>query len=335
MMAATDLKAESVSLAPPAPRAFAAGMTSENDGSFPVEAVVLSRESATPGAPRDPAAAELGYEVQTLNAALTCRAAQLEEANAELQRQIAVRRNAEAALKESNAELEAFAYSVSHDLRAPLRAMQGFAQALVEDCAAELGETGLDYARRIVSAATRLDALIQDLLVYSRISHNKVELEEVNLGWAVREALGHLEAPLRETGAVVIQAPEYAIVRAHHQTVVQVIANLLSNACKFVAPGTRPEIRLQTERAGGHVRLWVQDNGIGIAPEFHARIFRVFERLHAVEVYPGTGVGLAIVRKGVERMGGRLGLESAPHCGSRFWVELPLAESAAARDRPA
>jgi PAS domain S-box-containing protein len=268
-------------------------------------------------------------QVQRLNAVLTHRAAELEEANAQLQRQMTVRRSAELALKESNAELEAFAYSVSHDLRAPLRAMQGFAQALVEDCAAELGEPGMDYARRIVSAATRLDTLIQDLLLYSRISHNKLEFESVDLRWVVREALSQLEAPLREAGAVVVQPAEYAIVSAHQSTLVQVVTNLLSNACKFVPPGTRPEIRLRTQRENGAARLWVEDNGIGISSEFHARIFRVFERLHGVEAYPGTGVGLAIVRKGVERMGGRVGVESAPEQGSRFWVELPIVETKA------
>jgi signal transduction histidine kinase len=258
--------------------------------------------------------------------ALTNRAAELESANAELEREMSVRQNAELAMKESNAELEAFAYSVSHDLRAPLRAMQGFAQALLEDCVGELSEAGLDYARRIISAATRLDTLIQDLLSYSRIAHIKLELNRVELREVVREALAQMEAPLREASAVVTQPSALVAVTAHQPTLVQVLGNLLSNACKFVAPGTRPVIRVDVEDLGALARLWVQDNGIGVAPEFHQRIFRVFERLHGVETYPGTGVGLAIVRKGVERMGGRVGIESAPQQGSRFWIELPRAE---------
>jgi signal transduction histidine kinase len=112
---------------------------------------------------------------------------------------------------------------------------------------------------------------------------------------------------------------------AHPTTLAQAVANLLSNAVKFVAPGTRPRVRVWAEESEGWVRLWVEDNGIGIAPDDHERIFRVFERLHGVDVYPGTGIGLAIVRRGVERMGGRVGVESELGKGSRFWIELPRA----------
>ncbi len=112
----------------------------------------------------------------------------------------------------------------------------------------------------------------------------------------------------------------------HHSTLVQVIDNLLANARKFVRPGEQPRIVVEAERRGDWVRLWVEDHGIGIAPEHQERIFRVFERLHGIETYPGTGIGLAIVKKGVERMGGRAGVESAPDSGSRFWIELPAAE---------
>src|SRR5439155_27051483 len=111
---------------------------------------------------------------------------------------------------------------------------------------------------------------------------------------------------------------------AHQGTAVQVACNLISNAIKFVAPGLTPHVRIRMEQLGEYGRLWVEDNGIGIAPEFHQRIFRVFERLHGSEKYPGTGVGLAIVRKGMERMGGRVGVESAPGQGSRFWADLRL-----------
>jgi signal transduction histidine kinase len=112
---------------------------------------------------------------------------------------------------------------------------------------------------------------------------------------------------------------------AHRGTLVRVVANLLSNAVKFVEPGKAPMVRVSTEPRGGRVRLWVEDNGIGLKPEHRERIFRVFERLHGVEKYPGTGIGLAIVRKGMERMGGAAGVESGPGNGSRFWVELDRA----------
>ena len=266
-------------------------------------------------------------QIQRLNVALTNRAAELEAANAELKREMTVRQQTEIALKESNAELESFAYSVSHDLRAPLRAMQGFAQALVEDCATELDSTGLDYAQRIVCAGERLDTLIQDLLLYSRVSHRTLALTRVELADVLTDALCQLEVPLDDAGACVTRDGAMLPVVAHHSTLVQVVGNLLSNAIKFVAPGVQPRIYIRMETVGRFGRLWIEDNGIGVHPEFHTRIFRVFERLHGVEAYPGTGIGLAIVRKGVERMGGKVGIESALKEGSRFWLELPLAEA--------
>lgn len=263
-------------------------------------------------------------KIQQLNQDLVKRAAELQMANLELEQEMAERKRAEEALKETNAELEAFAYSVSHDLRAPLRAMQGFAQALREDCAGQLGEEGIDYADRIVSASLRLDALIQDLLLYSRLAHTELELTRIDTARAVEEALAQLEVPIQEGGAsVTIETPLIPVI-AHHATLVQAIGNLLSNAIKFVSPGTSPQVKVRMEPIGALVRLTVEDNGIGIAPEFQQRIFRVFERLHGIEAYPGTGVGLAIVRKGIERMGGRIGLESVPQQGSRFWIELPM-----------
>jgi signal transduction histidine kinase len=266
-----------------------------------------------------------GQEIHRLNVALTNRAAELEAANTELQGAIKVRTRTEEVLKETNAELEAFAYTVSHDLRAPLRAMQGFAQALLEDRRPHLDSTGCEYAQRIVSAAVRLDALIQDLLLYSRISHGPLKLARVDIGQVISDALAHLEVSSQPGWARIVRHEPLYAVRGHRTTLVQIVGNLLSNALKFVAPGVRAEVRLRMERRAEWARLWVEDNGIGIPPESQARIFRVFERLHGVEAYPGTGVGLAIVRKGVERMGGRVGVESRPAQGSRFWIELPLA----------
>ena len=237
------------------------------------------------------------------------------------------REHLEELVEERTAELEAFTYSVSHDLRAPLRAMEGFSQALLEDYADRLDPVGQDYAQRIAAAAQHMDILIQDLLAYSRLNRIEIKLRLVVLEGVVQEALSLLTTEIQEKGAqVAVERPLPRLV-GHRATLVQVVGNLLSNAIKFVAPGVKPQVRVCAEECEEWVRLWVEDNGIGIAPEHHELIFRIFERLHGVEAYPGTGVGLAIVRKGVERLGGRVGVESEPGRGSRFWVELPRSKT--------
>lgn len=227
-----------------------------------------------------------------------------------------------ARLQEANEELEAFAYSVSHDLRAPLRAMEGFAQALLEDHAEQMEPQAQDYARRIFEAAQRMDSLILDLLAYSRVSRMEMRRGPVKLETALQEALTDLAAEIAQKGAQVTVEEPLPRVLAHRSVLIQVLENLLSNAVKFVASGVQPCVRVWAQPRGDRVRLWVEDNGIGIAPEDQERIFRVFERLHGIEAYPGTGIGLAIVRKGVERMGGQVGVESEVGQGSRFWIEL-------------
>ena len=260
------------------------------------------------------------------------QANQLVAINQNLEREIAERKRAEAEIKRradeleaANKELEAFSYSVSHDLRTPLRAMQGFAQALNEDFADRLGPVAQDYTQRIVAAACRMDSLIQDLLAYSRLSRVQILLEPLDLRSVMAQVKAHTEGELREPGALLeVAIPEaFPHVMAHATTLVQVVTNLLTNAVKFVASGVRPHVRVWAEERGEWGRLWVEDNGIGIAPEHQVRIFRVFERLHGSETYPGTGIGLAIAAKGMERMGGRAGVESTPGKGSKFWIELP------------
>ena len=228
-------------------------------------------------------------------------------------------------LAEINAELDAFGYTVSHDLRAPLRAMDGFAKALAEDYGDTLGPRGRDYAGRIVQAAQRMDLLIQDLLAYSRLSREELRPQPLDLGDVVRDALQTLEADIRARSASIDVVEPLGPVMAHRETLRNVLTNLLSNAIKFVTPGIGPRVRVWSESRDRVARLWVEDNGIGIDPRYHAGIFRVFERLHGVEVYPGTGIGLAIVRRGTERMGGRAGVQSTAGAGARFWIELPAA----------
>ena len=253
-------------------------------------------------------------------AALRGSQQQLRELNASLEQRIAERTRE---LMQANDDLEGFAHSVAHDLRAPLRALFGFARALREDYADRLDDTGREYTEYIESAAIQMDELSMDLLEYSKIAHRAMTMVAVDLDDVVQRALAQQDDNLRDRQAVVTVANPLGAVVGHKSVLVQVVANLVSNAAKFVAAGIAPEIRLQTETRNGFLRLSVEDNGIGIDPEFHDRIFRVFERLHGIETYPGTGIGLAIVRRAVESMGGRVGVESTPGDGSRFWIELP------------
>lgn len=229
-------------------------------------------------------------------------------------------------LEEVNAEMESFAYTVTHDLRAPLRALESFADALLEDYGGRLDASGQEYACSIVAAAQRMDTLIQDLLAYSRLGRAEISIGRVSLDRVMAGVLKELAADLREKNAQVDVAAPLPQVMGQRRVLTQVLSNLLSNAVKFVAPGTQPQVQIWAEERQQQVRLWVQDNGIGVAPQDQERIFRVFERLHGIETYPGTGIGLAIVHKGMERIGGRVGVESEPGRGSRFWIELPRRE---------
>jgi len=237
---------------------------------------------------------------------------------------IVERRTAE--LRRSNAQLETFVYSIAHDLRAPLRAMQGFAQLLVEERPAHLTSASRGYADYINTAAQTMDNLLGDLLTFSHLNQAEINLTPVALEAVVVSALADCAGVIAASGARIENIPPWPAVMAHAATLRQILVNLLTNAVKFVAE-TAPYVTFRAEeRSGGWVRVWVEDNGIGIPEEFHARIFQVFQRLHTA-AYPGTGIGLAIVQKGMERMGGRVGLVSAAGQGSKFWIELPAAPS--------
>jgi PAS domain S-box-containing protein len=258
-------------------------------------------------------------------------------ANVELERKVQERT---AQLVEANANLQTFTHAAAHDLRSPLRTIDSFTGLALEDFGPKLDPECRSHLERVSQAAQTMGRLMNDLLEYSRMERAELKLDAISLQSAVQDALALLEAEIRATQAsVTIQEPLPAVI-GHRATVVLIIHNLLSNALKFVAVGVQPQVRLWAEDSldarGGEgdaqktadeqgarvVRLWVEDNGIGIPPEQVAKLFRVFQRLHSRQTYPGTGLGLAMVRRGVERMGGRTGVESELGKGSRFWVEL-------------
>jgi PAS domain S-box-containing protein len=228
-------------------------------------------------------------------------------------------------LRDTIHELEGFSYSVSHDMRAPLRAMQSYASFLVDEYAGKLDEKGVNYLNQIMRSAVRLDQLIQDVLSYTRVLHSKLPMETVDLDRLVRDIVetfptGH---PIKPEIHIAGILPN---VIGNEALLGQVVSNLLTNGAKFVLSGTSPRIEISAEGLGGDsVRVWFKDNGIGIAPENHQRIFRLFERIHPGTEYEGTGIGLTIVRKAAERMGAEVGFESHLGAGSNFWVQLKKA----------
>ncbi|MEO7299631.1 MAG: PAS domain S-box protein [Verrucomicrobiota bacterium] len=246
---------------------------------------------------------------------------ELQKAKDELEDRV---RERTASLQETTQQLETFCYTIAHDLRSPLRAQQGFALALLDEYQEALGETGKDYVQRIIAASKRQDQLVNDLLSYSRLSRTDLHFEKVDLAKVVQDVQAIFAEEIAHKNAS-ISIGELAPVLAHEATLNIIVSNLITNALKFMAPGVVPRIRIWADQKNTFVRLWVEDNGIGINVEHQPRIFGVFQRLHPMDAYPGTGIGLALVQKGVERMGGSVGLESAPGEGSRFWIELPHA----------
>jgi signal transduction histidine kinase len=233
-----------------------------------------------------------------------------------------------ASLEKMVQQMEEFSYSISHDLRAPARAMENYALALMEDYREQLDGTARDYLERIIHNSARMDRMIQEILAYSRLSRCEIIVQPVELEALVRDLVRQHPGIHPFENGIEIRSP-LGTVLGHESALIQAISNLLSNACKFVAPGASPRCKVWTERNNGHVRFCVKDNGIGIKPEHQHRLFGVFERIHGDKRYEGTGIGLAIVRRAMERMGGRVGVESDGVHGSLFWVELPAGDTAA------
>jgi len=309
----------------------------------------------------------------------------LREWNLELERRVAERT---ASLEETISDLEDFSHSITHDLRAPLRAIRSFTQILGEECLACGRPPAREHIHRITSAAARMDRLILDVLQYSRLARSELRLTPVDVQELLRGIVDSYPAFQPSEVEIRIDGPLPRVL-GNEAALTQCFSNLLGNAVKFVAPGTRPQVRIWAERLGNPrpeirgpkegrnpksekrdeplaagaeplpptdhrsvatqhaardtaqasaldslnpqpstlnhlVRLWFADNGVGIPKDAQDRIFKMFQRLD--KSYDGTGVGLTVVRKAVEKMGGRVGLESEPGKGSRFWVELGAAD---------
>ena len=238
-----------------------------------------------------------------------------------------------AKLRETVNELESYSYSISHDMRAPLRAMQAYAQVLVDELGPRLDEHNRRYLDRITAASHRLDKLITDVLSYSRLARGDIDLVPVSLDKLVEDITSHY--PALQSAEIQI-ANGLGTVVAAEALLTQAIANLLTNAAKFVPPGMKPNIRIWSEEVpppssaqlaenAAFIRLFIHDNGIGIAPDNHQRIFAIFARVHSEKEYEGTGIGLSVVKKAVERMNGKVGLTSELGKGSTFWIQLPKA----------
>jgi signal transduction histidine kinase len=230
-----------------------------------------------------------------------------------------------AQLTAANEELEAFAYSVSHDLRAPLRAINGFAQILEERCGASLPPEGLDCLQKVQFASMRMDALIQDLLTYARTGRGAVRAIPVPLLPLIQEIECTLGDRLATAKARFEVSQPLATPLGDPTLIQQILLNLVDNALKYRRRDVTPELKLSATAVGEHVVIRVADNGIGMPPEYQQKIFQVFQRLHHEHEYPGTGIGLAIVAKAARAMGGDVTVESAPDQGSTFSVQLPAA----------
>lgn len=272
--------------------------------------------------------------LSTVQAALRARRRQYEVRNllrerdellASLERRVADRT---AKLEELNGELEAFSYTVSHDLRAPLRTLESYARILSEEFAEVLPESGRHYVQRIARNAEKMDRLTRDLLTLSRVTRSNISLDGLDLDSVLSDVMERYPDLAAARQWIGIEAP-LGRVFGHGPSLAQCFSNLLQNALKFIPVDREPRVRVFGRPRDERIRVFVEDNGIGIDPAHHERIFGIFERATSAH-FPGTGIGLAIAKKAVEKMGGSIGVESTVGAGARFWIELPRAAGPAA-----
>lgn len=237
---------------------------------------------------------------------------------------ITERKEYEEELRRSNAELQQFAYIASHDLQEPLRMISSYMQLLERRYKDQLDESAKEFIEYAVDGANRMQRLINDLLKYSRVGTRGGEFEPTDLSAVFEAALANLRIAIQESGAEVMAEPLPSVLGDQTQ-LLQLFQNLIGNAMKFRRERVTPRVRVGAERRDGEWLLSVSDNGIGIEPADAERIFLIFQRLHGREQYEGTGIGLAVCKRIVERHGGSIWVESEPGEGSVFYFTLPAA----------
>jgi len=220
--------------------------------------------------------------------------------------------------------LETFTYTVSHDLKAPLRGISGYATLLIEDYANQLDDEARRYLDNLVHSTERMSQLIEDLLAYSRVERREIKKTNVNLNELVERITEEYQHGISTGNLQFKKEIEYGTVFTDQEALTQALRNLIDNAVKFTRERQNQEIWIRTSKLDDHCLISVEDNGIGFDMKYYDKIFEIFQRLHLSEEYPGTGVGLAVVRKAVERLGGKIWAVSEPGEGSTFFMELPL-----------
>ena len=244
----------------------------------------------------------------------------LDRLNAELEERITART---AALNAKSRELEAFTYSVAHELKAPLRGIDGYSRLLLEDHAAELNDEGRAFLQTIQGSTEEMSQLIDDLLEYSRLERREFQRGLIELGPLIKSVVEQKKRESSEASIDFVVDVNGGSVVADANGLMQSLRNYLDNAVKFTGKVSQPRIEVGSKETAEHHLIWVRDNGVGFDMKHHDRIFNIFQRLNPSEEYPGTGIGLAIVRKAMERMGGRAWAESEAGHGATFYLEIP------------
>lgn len=230
-------------------------------------------------------------------------------------------------LRLRNEDLQSFLHAMTHDLRAPIRAIKGFSDLLQQEASNRLSKQGLHDLKRIRSATEQMQELINGLVSFARVEYDSKDFQPIQLELVISQCLRQLEYDIGQSQATINVHGPFPTVQGNKTLLIVVISNLLSNALKFVAPGVHPVVAVHARISNGMCRLEIEDNGIGITPQDQKRIFTPFVQLHGVEVYGGVGLGLATVRKIIEMLHGRIGVISQPGQGSVFWMELRPATS--------